>query len=271
MRLSRGTDSRHVGLWAGAINGRRLLLLRLEADAALEYLIFPDHHEAHASWVSPDCRPLDVESVFRQVVRGLIRRDCGELVLHAGAVAVDGNAIAILGASGRGKSTTLAALATMGCPLVCDDMAALQVDDGGNTMIATSNLGLKLWSDSLRLLGLAVGPLPKVHALTEKRVVDLPHTDQTAVPLAAILLAGPSASETAGKITRMDPARAVMALAAQHYPPFLPLSGNEHRFWLASLGRLVASVPAYEINRPPSFEDLRPFCGRLMALAGQAA
>jgi hypothetical protein len=54
----------------------------------------------------------------------------GVVCLHASAVAVDGRAVAFLGPERAGKSTTAAALATRGCPVLSDDVVAL-ADRGG--------------------------------------------------------------------------------------------------------------------------------------------
>lgn len=57
----------------------------------------------------------------------------GNLVLHASAVAVDGGAVAFLGASGQGKSTTAAALHALGLDLVADDLVPV-ILSGANTL-----------------------------------------------------------------------------------------------------------------------------------------
>lgn len=50
----------------------------------------------------------------------------GREVLHAGAVALDGGAVAITAPSTGGKSTLLAALVQRGAPLVADDVVAVE-------------------------------------------------------------------------------------------------------------------------------------------------
>lgn len=75
------------------------------------------------------------------------------LVLHAGAVQVEGEAIAILGESGRGKSTLAAWLASQGFPLLTDDCLVLRRDDGLQQWVAQpSYQSVRLWPDSVDAL-----------------------------------------------------------------------------------------------------------------------
>ncbi len=55
----------------------------------------------------------------------------GESVLHASAVAVDGRALAFIGASGMGKSTLATLLCAHGATLITDDALRLVKADGG--------------------------------------------------------------------------------------------------------------------------------------------
>ncbi|NJM24074.1 MAG: AAA family ATPase [Richelia sp. SM1_7_0] len=49
----------------------------------------------------------------------------GKICLHSSVIAVDNRAIAIIGASCAGKSTTAAALAKRGYPILASDIAVL--------------------------------------------------------------------------------------------------------------------------------------------------
>lgn len=60
---------------------------------------------------------------FAAVLRGLE-------VFHAGAVTVDGEAIAFLGPSGAGKTSIALALCRLGAAFLADDVLALERDDG---------------------------------------------------------------------------------------------------------------------------------------------
>lgn len=78
---------------------------------------------------------------------GVLLHQRGLLVLHASAVAVGGGAVAFVGESGYGKSTTAAALHARGHDLITDDLLAL--DGGGMALPAFPRL--KLSQDAFAL------------------------------------------------------------------------------------------------------------------------
>src|SRR5881396_895761 len=92
----------------------------------------------------------------------------GLLTLHASGVAVDGAAIAFLGASGWGKSTIAGALLAHGYALVADDVMA--VDFSGTRPTVTPGYPLlKLWPDVAAALGEQPDKLPRLRSDLEKR------------------------------------------------------------------------------------------------------
>lgn len=83
--------------------------------------------------VDPD--PAVPDEVLRHIIVGpvfnflLHQRGC--FVLHASTVAIDGQAVAFVGQSGAGKTTTAAAFLRAGHRVLSDDVAALDVDGDG--------------------------------------------------------------------------------------------------------------------------------------------
>lgn len=80
---------------------------------------------------------------------GLLLHQRGLMVLHAGAVAVDGAAKAFCGPSGAGKSTLVAALCGEGYAFVADDVCVVSVDPRGRVLLLPDGRRLKLWSDAV--------------------------------------------------------------------------------------------------------------------------
>jgi hypothetical protein len=82
--------------------------------------------------------------------------------LHAGAVAIDGVAVALAGEAGTGKSTTTAALAGRGHPVLADDVLALRAT-GGEILAQPAYPHLRLWPDIVPAL---LGPRAELPRLT---------------------------------------------------------------------------------------------------------
>src|SRR6185369_10421226 len=67
------------------------------------------------------------------VIAALLRQR-GLLVLHANVVTTPRGAVAITGASGAGKSTTQAALMSLGCRMVTDDITVVSMGSDGRIL-----------------------------------------------------------------------------------------------------------------------------------------
>jgi hypothetical protein len=80
-----------------------------------------------SSWSTEDSAdPAIVRKVQNGCVRAFLARLGGQVAFHAGAVAVAGRALLILGDSGAGKSTTTASMCAVGAELLADDYALLR-------------------------------------------------------------------------------------------------------------------------------------------------
>lgn len=96
----------------------------------------------------------------------------GGTVLHASGVVLDGSAVLFGGSSGAGKSTLAARCVARGHQLLGDD--AMLVDAADGAWRATPSYpGLRLWQDSVDLLGTPVEARP-LAADTAKLRVQLP-------------------------------------------------------------------------------------------------
>lgn len=114
----------------------------------------------------------------------------GVACLHASAVRVGEYAIAFAGEPHRGKSTTAAALARAGCPLLSDDMVTL-FEEGERSIVYPGYPGVRLWLDSAEQLGESAENLPRLIPDKDKRYLDLAGARASAtnpLPLAAIYI-----------------------------------------------------------------------------------
>lgn len=113
----------------------------------------------------------------------------GFIVLHGNCLTHDGITCRIIvGDRGAGKSTTSAHFLNRGQKLLADDVTAVSWDAKGNPIVIPGFPRVKLWADSLRLLGIGNHTLSKIREEDEK--YSLPLTDNfhaTPLPLTEVI------------------------------------------------------------------------------------
>jgi hypothetical protein len=118
----------------------------------------------------------------------------GTPCLHASVIAVDGKAVALLGPPGAGKSTTAAAFAQRGYPVLSDDVAAVHEQDG-RFLIQPAYPRIRLWPSSVKALYGSPEALPRITPTWDKRDLDLTANgclfQSSPLPLAAIYFLAP--------------------------------------------------------------------------------
>jgi len=89
--------------------------------------------------------------LLNQILPLMLSRQ-GRMVLHAGAVAINGVVTAFVGPTRSGKSTLVAACARAGAEVVSDDCVVVY-REGARWMAVPSYPALRLWSSALEHLG----------------------------------------------------------------------------------------------------------------------
>ena len=101
-------------------------------------------------------------------VLAMLLHQRGFLVLHGSAVAVEDEAIAVIGDSGKGKSTTVAAMVQNGHMLLGDDIVA--IDLRSKPSVVPGFPEINLWNDSAGAIdGVAALPVLRTEGGGEKR------------------------------------------------------------------------------------------------------
>jgi hypothetical protein len=172
----------------------------------------------------------------------------GVLVLHAATLARNGRAIAIAGPAGTGKSTLAGALCRLGFELMSDDVAVIEMPDRAAIAVFGGVRRLRLWPDSLALLGIEQGGTDREISYANKVIVVAAGETRQPAPLAAIYLLEPGAAPSICRLT--SPASAAIALAGQiHRRQFIVPMGRT-----ATMIRLAADaalrVPVHRLRLP---------------------
>jgi hypothetical protein len=105
-------------------------------------------------------------------VLGLVLRFRGITCLHASAIDLGGQAIAIVGPPGSGKSTTAAIFAKSGYGVLSDDVVAL-ADHGSAFLAQPAYPRLGLWAESIEALFGSPDVLPRQTPTWDKRYLAL--------------------------------------------------------------------------------------------------
>jgi hypothetical protein len=196
-------------------------------------------------------------------VMGCLLRVRKTTCLHAGVVAVGDKALAIIGAKGAGKSTTVAALAQQGLAVLSDDIAPLS-EINGEFIVAPGYPRLRLWPNTVSAMSsLTSESLPKVLSSIEKRYLDLT-IDDTAqqwqfcskpVQLNAVyVLAGCNSTDKVS-ITPESQAAGMLNLVSNVYPEY-SLHDSDSLRNFGVLGRLANCVSVRKVIRSDNLDTL---------------
>lgn len=111
------------------------------------------------------------------------------LVLHAGAVDVNGGSVLFAGPSGVGKSTLTAGFHRRGYPFLADDVCAITIHNGAPAVLPGFPR-LKLWADVLRKLEADRSALKSVrwNGNLEKYFLPAEDTRRVPVPLRSVFI-----------------------------------------------------------------------------------
>jgi hypothetical protein len=148
---------------------------------------------------------------FVMLLRGIV-------CLHASAIAIGKEAIALVGPAGSGKSTTAAAFAERGYSVLAEDVVTLD-DRGDRFLVRPGYPCIRLWPPAVKALYGSETHLPKLTPNWDKCYLDLSARFQgEPLPLAAIYQLGERHHDSAAPfIETLDRSEALMALVANTY------------------------------------------------------
>lgn len=232
--------------------------LHLDDDVAVDVL--PDRQLAILA--SPHVPAATVEHfIADQVLPRVISHD-GKFVLHAGAVRLDDDAILILGASGRGKSTLAASFHCHGRPLMGDDAIIITPTEAPTAKSLYASL--RLFPDSIAavlpedVLGEEIAHYSEKQRLLISIIKD---ADPASARIEAIFVLD-EPSRDAINLTRLSIADACMAIVENSFA-LDPTDPQRARLRLEAASDLARKVPAFALSYPRDYERL-PLVRRAM-------
>ncbi|WP_373540729.1 hypothetical protein [Chamaesiphon sp.] len=185
---------------------------------------------------------------------GFVLRLRGTVCLHASAIAIDGRVVVLVGAAGAGKSTTAAAFARAGYPVLSDDVVPL-IDRGDTFWVQSAYPRIRLWDSSVQALYGDAEALPRLvptHPTWDKRYLDLNQAgyqfQSAPLPLAAIYYINDRADDPAcPQIAPMTTQDRLITLVTNTYTNYLldkQLRAQEFEI----LSRVVAYIPVRQLT-----------------------
>ena len=208
------------------------------------FAIEREGREVWADW--PDNYTFeDAATYLMGPILGFVLRMRGVTPLHASAVAVGEQAIALVGSPGAGKSTTAAAFACLGYPVLSDDLVPL-ADREHDFLVQPGYPRVNLWPDSVRVLFGSEDALPRVTPTWDKCFLALDqdgyHFQARPLPLTAIYILGErEANRTRPAFEDLAGWPAVQTLMANTYVNYL-LDRDMRQREFEVLCRLVGHV-----------------------------
>jgi hypothetical protein len=180
------------------------------------------------------------------VVCGVLLGLEGRTLLHGACLKLGDSAVALLGASGHGKSTLAAALAREGAALLTEDLLVLARTPTG-WAVEPGAPSLHLLEDSYAALGAPLAEAaPKLRE--GKFAIAMSAARSEPAPLAAIYILDPPAAEAPARIAALSGRHAVMRMLDHLYGAawIRPRGEADLRF----CAELVSAVPVHALSRP---------------------
>lgn len=185
---------------------------------------------------------------------GMILFQKGLFLLHASAIQVGDKAIVIIGNPGAGKSTTAAAFAKRGHPVLTDDMVAIQIEAEGSPQVVPGFPQIKIWPPSVDGLNYDTDTLPVLFPGSSKRVIrKTENFPSKPIPLREIYFLDKGEQL---KINLMEKVEALLSFSRYFPCSYDLLTAKAHKNHFLQSNYLLQHTPVLKVQRPDSFKVL---------------
>jgi hypothetical protein len=239
--------------------------LKLDRDEAILYLqtvgIFLVQNGRQITIIpTPEASEQVIRFYLVGTIMAILLYQRGLLVLHASAVEMQGGAVAFLGVSGAGKSSTIATLLTQGYRMIADDVVAVDWEKA-NPVVFPGFPQIKLSAEMSTALGHDFEQLLPLHPDEERRGYRVTQEfSRSPLPIRRLYVLADSPTMS---IEPLSPQVAAIELVRHSRPTTLFHSGGISHFLQCT--QLAKQLTVYRLNRPRSFAllpDLAQFIER---------
>ena len=170
---------------------------------------------------APGARAEDVRQYLYGVALTAILYQSDESPIHAGAIAVRGQAHLFCGESGAGKSTLMTQLRRRGVEVLCDDVGVLRQAADGAVRFYHGVPRVKLWRDALEHFGIGTAALQRDLTRIDKFHLPLDAAAFDALPIGSIFGLEPRQEVDSPAIVALSPRKTFELLMRNTYRPRL--------------------------------------------------
>ncbi|MFN2407652.1 MAG: serine/threonine protein kinase [Pyrinomonadaceae bacterium] len=240
-----------------------------------EFVVDEAGREIWSDWPEPLTLE-DASTYLLGPVMGFVLLLRGLVCLHASAIVVDGQAIAMVGPAGAGKSTTAAAFAARGFNVLAEDVVTLDDrfgDRGDSFFVRPAYPCIRLWPASAATLYGSSSALPPLTPnwdkcyldLTRGSVLESKRFENTPRELAALYLLGERRGDLrAPFVEPLEPAEGLMSLVANTYATKL-MDKHMRAREFDLLSRLLSRVPLRRVTPHSDSGRLSNLCDRILS------
>jgi len=228
-----------------------------------EFVINQFGSEVWADWVYPLTLE-DTATYLLGPVMGFVMLLRGVVCLHASAIAIGNEAIALVGPAGSGKSTTAAAFVDRGYSILAEDVVTLD-DRQDYFLVQPGYPCIRLWPASVKALYGSETHLPKLTPNWDKCYLDLTRQFQgESLRLAALYLLGKRRDDPAAPfLEALDSSEGLMSLVANTYATkLMDKQMRAREFEL--LSRVLKNVPLRRVTPHSDATRIPELCARIL-------
>jgi hypothetical protein len=198
--------------------------------------------------------PLDVRAYLLGTLFVVLCQQRGLLPLHASAVGTRQGVVAFLARSGQGKSSLAAHLGQRGFPVLADDVCLIDLTLANEAMVIPAAPWLKLWRNSLQILGRQADGLERVFSEDDKYRWPL-ETPLNPEPIGKLIFLQ-SEDRSVAAIQELSPLEAIpLLMDLTHQAYVLQATGQRQENFLRC-SRVSSQARAYRLIRPWGLEHL---------------
>lgn len=216
-------------------------------------------------WVNgyQDANTDEMFSYLVSLVMGIVLRLRNVVSLHAGAISIGDHAIALVGDSGMGKSTTVAAFAREGYTVASDEIVTL--DHRNNEFyVHPAYPRIRLSDNSLAMLNMTVDTIDSQDLSPQKKYLDLPDNGfpfatSEKVLSAIYILRARSSRQTKPLFEPVQAKEGLLDLIRNSYPGHL-LDRSMRQHELNILSKVVAQIPIRSVTPSDDPAQLTSLC-----------